>query len=158
MPAATIEAPVKTTRMQQLQFDGVKVALSDEQLRPPGENEVRIRSEFTHVSIGTEIAYIDKYTASKQATGLGYSNVGVIEELGANVRGLKIGQRVFNGLGHAAPELFRHPAPSFRFRKGSVPTAPRWPAWPRSPTTSSNARRRNCLSRPWSWGKAWSAR
>lgn len=102
MPAATIEAPVKTTRMQQLQFDGVKVALSDEQLRPPGENEVRIRSEFTHVSIGTEIAYIDKYTASKQATGLGYSNVGMIEELGANVRGLKIGQRVFNGLGHAS--------------------------------------------------------
>lgn len=102
MTAATAEALTKTAALQVLQFDGVRVSLFEQPLPPPSENEIRIRSEFTHVSIGTEIAYIDKFTPLKQPTGLGYSNVGVIEELGANVRGFKAGQRVFSGLPHAS--------------------------------------------------------
>jgi 2-desacetyl-2-hydroxyethyl bacteriochlorophyllide A dehydrogenase len=98
MPATLTQ----TETLDQLMFDGVKVALVQNPLPPPAENEVRIRTEFSHVSIGTEIAYIDKFTPTKQSTGLGYSNVGVIEELGAKATGFKVGQRVFTGLPHAS--------------------------------------------------------
>jgi 2-desacetyl-2-hydroxyethyl bacteriochlorophyllide A dehydrogenase len=93
----------ETTTERALVFDGRHVVLGDRHLEPLKPNQVRLRAEFTHVSIGTEIAYIDEYSKSqKPSGGLGYSFVGVIEELGAEVRGWNRGQRVLTFANHAS--------------------------------------------------------
>ena len=83
-------------------FNGRQVVLAERRFEPLQPNQVRLRAEFTHVSIGTEIAYIDEYTRTQQSTGLGYSFVGIIEELGSDVRGWSRGQRVLTFANHAS--------------------------------------------------------
>nr|MBA3709387.1 alcohol dehydrogenase catalytic domain-containing protein [Planctomycetota bacterium] len=88
--------------VQSLCFDGRAVVLSEDQLPSPLAGQVRIRSEWTQVSIGTETAWIREHRAAGKPVGLGYSHVGIIEELGPGVAGWEIGQRVLSCSPHAA--------------------------------------------------------
>lgn len=53
---------------------------------------VRIRTEYSAVSPGTEMIFINR--ASDERVVMGYSAVGIIEEVGERVNGLAVGQRV----------------------------------------------------------------
>jgi 2-desacetyl-2-hydroxyethyl bacteriochlorophyllide A dehydrogenase len=86
---------------KRLEFDGRQVVLCEEELSPPGAGEVRVRTEWTQISIGTEIAHMLKAAERVEPMGIGYSHVGIVEELGAGVTNLKTGQRVLNTAAHA---------------------------------------------------------
>lgn len=83
-----------------LEFNGRNVVLTEQQLEPLKPDQVRVRAEVTHVSIGTELAYIEELGKKQQPTGLGYSMVGRIEEIGSEVRGYSVGQRVLTCANH----------------------------------------------------------
>lgn len=53
---------------------------------------VRIRTEYSAVSPGTEMTFIKR--ASDQPVVMGYSAVGIVEAIGERVSGLSVGQRV----------------------------------------------------------------
>ncbi len=89
-----------TTLEQGIEFNGRNVVLAEQQLEALKPDQVRIRAEVTHVSIGTEIAYIEELGKKQQPTGLGYAMVGTIEEMGAQVRGFALGQRVLAFANH----------------------------------------------------------
>jgi threonine dehydrogenase-like Zn-dependent dehydrogenase len=77
-------------RMEERTLDGAA-------LRP---EEVYVESEVTALSTGTDLAnYLGRSTeipgAPDYPRPVGYSNVGVIRRVGATVRGLRAGQRVF---------------------------------------------------------------
>jgi len=58
-------------------------------------DEMRVRTEYSGVSQGTEMwAYAGKRPELKFPTVPGYQSVGVIEEIGPEVRGFTPGQRV----------------------------------------------------------------
>lgn len=90
---------MKRTR---LEFDGKKVVLREEELSPPGAGEVRVRTEWTQISIGTEIAHMLKAAEKNEPMGIGYSHVGIVEELGTGVTHLKTGQRILSSASHAS--------------------------------------------------------
>lgn len=70
-------------RTYRLEFDGNSMAPVSMELAPPVGSQVLIRTEFTNISIGTELATIrDARRRGKPAHGLGYSLVGVIEQAG----------------------------------------------------------------------------
>ncbi|CAN7378613.1 zinc-binding alcohol dehydrogenase [Paenibacillus sp. LjRoot153] len=69
-----------------------KVILTDMEPGPIPAGHVRVRTEFSAISPGTEITFIQR--GSDQLSLLGYSAVGVIEALGAQVEGRHVGQRV----------------------------------------------------------------
>jgi len=83
-----------------LEFNGRAVVLSEKQSEPIKSDEIRLRAEVSHVSIGTEIAYIEELGKKNQPTGLGYAMVGVIEELGTGVHDFTRGQRVLAYVNH----------------------------------------------------------
>jgi threonine dehydrogenase-like Zn-dependent dehydrogenase len=85
----------------QLKFNGSKVELVNVDLPPPGPGEMRLRTEWTQVSIGTEIAWIDAHAGKNQPAELGYSAVGVVEALGPGAAGFQVGQRVMVSAPHA---------------------------------------------------------
>ncbi|KQX64893.1 zinc-dependent alcohol dehydrogenase [Paenibacillus sp. Root444D2] len=68
------------------------IMITDIDLGVLPDGHVRIRTEYSAISPGTEITYIKR--ASEQQGLLGYSAVGVIEQIGDNVTGLQLGQRV----------------------------------------------------------------
>jgi len=86
----------------QLRFNGSKVELINVDVPPPGAGEMRLRTEWTQVSIGTEIAWIEAQAAQNKATDLGYSAVGIVEALGPGVTSFKVGQRVMVSAPHAS--------------------------------------------------------
>lgn len=57
---------------------------------PPGH--LRIKTEYSAISPGTEMSFIKK--GSEKTIVLGYSAVGIIEQMGEGVSGYKPGQRV----------------------------------------------------------------
>ncbi|GMV84063.1 MAG: hypothetical protein AMXMBFR7_52470 [Planctomycetota bacterium] len=76
--------------------------LEEEGLAPPGPQEARVRSEWTEISIGTEIAQINEAAKEGKALGIGYSHVGIVEAVGAEVRGVEVGRRVLSSAAHAS--------------------------------------------------------
>jgi 3-hydroxyethyl bacteriochlorophyllide a dehydrogenase len=65
------------------------------QIAPLAADTIRIRTEFSAISQGTEIwAYVGKRPELRFPTVPGYLSVGRIEAIGENVRNLNIGQRV----------------------------------------------------------------
>ncbi len=71
-----------------------------------GEGELRIRTEHSGVSQGTEIwALIGQRPEIKFPTVPGYQSVGVIEEIGAGATGYEIGQRVMFATSRLADEF-----------------------------------------------------
>jgi len=89
----------KATR---LHFNGKEMVLTGHDLPPPGAAEVRIRAEYSNISIGTELEYIRKARASGQpAPPLGYSLVGIVEAAGPGAS-VREGQRVLALAPHAS--------------------------------------------------------
>lgn len=87
---------------KRLHFDGRQVVLLEEELPPPGPGHVRIRSEWTQVSIGTEVAWMQERAPQEKEAVLGYSHVGIVEELGPEVTGVSPGERVLTLASHAS--------------------------------------------------------
>jgi threonine dehydrogenase-like Zn-dependent dehydrogenase len=83
-------------------FNGTDVEIISEPIPEIKANQVRVRAEATLISIGTEIAWIEKLAPERKATHLGYSNVGVIEAVGAEVTGFRVGQRVLVCSSHSS--------------------------------------------------------
>lgn len=87
---------------RRVQFDGRAVGIEDVALPEPRPGQVLIRSEFSNVSIGTELAIIrHARSRGEQAGGLGYSLVGVIEQAGCGAA-YGPGQRVLAQAAHAS--------------------------------------------------------
>lgn len=53
---------------------------------------VLIRTEYSAISPGTEMGFVKR--ASEQLVTLGYSAVGIVEQVGEGVKGIEVGQRV----------------------------------------------------------------
>ncbi|MCQ6562814.1 alcohol dehydrogenase catalytic domain-containing protein [Paenibacillus mendelii] len=69
--------------------DGVPV-IEDFEPAKLGEMEVRIRTEYSAISPGTELMLLRNKAAH---VPLGYSGVGIVEEVGSAVEHLRPGQR-----------------------------------------------------------------
>ncbi|CAN7433847.1 zinc-dependent alcohol dehydrogenase [Paenibacillus sp. LjRoot56] len=68
------------------------ILITELEAGPLPAGHVKIRTEYSAISPGTEMTFIRR--ASEQMGLLGYSAVGVIEELGEYVHHLQVGQRV----------------------------------------------------------------
>jgi len=89
-------------RRDRIVFDGEQVVLIEEEMEPLEAGEIRIETEYTQVSIGTEISNIDQAVETGERLDLGYSHVGVVEAVGEDVdRGL-LGQRLLSLSPHAS--------------------------------------------------------
>jgi len=106
----------QATTVRTLASIGGTVSLIPGEIGTLAPGHVRIRTEWTQVSIGTETAYIREYSHSTQPMHLGYSNVGIIEQIGDGVTGWQTGQRVLSCSSHQshvdalASELVEVPA------------------------------------------------
>ncbi|MDD9269079.1 zinc-binding alcohol dehydrogenase [Paenibacillus sp. GCM10023248] len=69
-----------------------KITITELEAGPVPPGHVRVRTEYSAISPGTEMTFIRR--ASEQLAVLGYSAVGIVEEAGADVRHLQVGQRV----------------------------------------------------------------
>jgi threonine dehydrogenase-like Zn-dependent dehydrogenase len=67
------------------------VVILDMEDPAPMEGHLRIRTEYSAISPGTELTMIRRSTANPAA--LGYSAVGIVESVGAGVTGWKVGAR-----------------------------------------------------------------
>ncbi len=81
-----------------------KVELQEFEPKEPGDGEVLIKSDFTLISPGTELAFLHGLpnTVFPFPSSMGYSNVGVISKLGKGVEGLPEGDRVAAAAHHAS--------------------------------------------------------
>lgn len=80
------------------------VELEEYDVKPPRSGEVLVKTLYTLISPGTELAFLYSLpnTPRKFPMVVGYSNVGVVEELGRGVSGLKVGQAVVSWSPHAS--------------------------------------------------------
>ncbi|NMO96408.1 zinc-dependent alcohol dehydrogenase [Paenibacillus lemnae] len=69
-----------------------KVGLTEIERPPLQPGHVRIRTEYSAISPGTEMTFIKR--ASEKQVIIGYSAVGIVTEIGEGVTGLTAGQRV----------------------------------------------------------------
>jgi len=69
-----------------------KVLIIDKEKPQPHPGHVLIRVEYSAISPGTEMIYFKR--KSEHLAEIGYSAVGIVEELGEGVSDLQIGQRV----------------------------------------------------------------
>jgi L-iditol 2-dehydrogenase len=81
-----------------------RVALEPFDLPEPKDEEVLIETEYTLISPGTELAFLN---ALPNTPGLypqypGYNNVGSIVGLGSKVKGLEVGDKVASAAKHAS--------------------------------------------------------
>ena len=74
---------------KQIFFTGIhKAELLEKEVRPINENEVLVKMEYTVISGGTERACIlgMNNTSQRFPTSLGYCGVGLVEEIGKDVK------------------------------------------------------------------------
>jgi len=73
-------------------------------LEGPGEGEVLVETEYSLISPGTELAWLNALpnTPGKFPQYPGYNHVGKVVELGGHVRGLAAGDRVASAAKHAS--------------------------------------------------------
>lgn len=73
-----------------------KVEVREVELPDMGEEDILIRTLYSGISIGTEGWILtNKYKNVKYPLVTGYQKVGIVEEVGAKVEGIKPGERVF---------------------------------------------------------------
>jgi len=73
-------------------FDSVGTHFQSEELGPPGPNEIIIRSTCSLISVGTERATLQGIIGGPGR--LGYSLVGRVEDVGAEIQRFTVGDRV----------------------------------------------------------------
>lgn len=84
-------------RNKQIFFTEIRKAeLLENEVRKISEDEVIVKMEYTVISGGTERACIlgMNNTSQKFPTSLGYCGVGLVEEIGKNVKKVNVGDRV----------------------------------------------------------------
>ncbi len=71
----------------------------DEPMPECGPGQVLVRSEYTGMTNGTERSFLmgGPYGPRKWPCRCGYQTVGIIEQVGPDVTGYQVGDRVFNG-------------------------------------------------------------
>jgi len=80
-------------------FDSVDTYFQTEELGPPGPNEIIIRSTCSLISVGTERATLQGIIGGPGR--LGYSLVGRVEKVGAEIQRFTVGDRVATSCYHA---------------------------------------------------------
>ncbi len=89
----------------------------------PGPGEVQVRVTTSGVSMGTEyLVLCGQFPNQKFPCLTGYQSVGVVEELGADVTNLRIGDRVFVGEG-TLPDGYADGAGVAHVSRANIPAA-----------------------------------
>ena len=98
-----------TPRYQYIVFPAQgKAGLSpEEEMSPLWPDQVRMRTSISLISPGTELAFfagthssLKNVSPDEARCAPGYSGVGIIEEVGSNVKTFKKGERIFAETGH----------------------------------------------------------
>lgn len=81
-----------------------KVCFGEVKSKPLGADQVAIQAQYTTISPGTELAWLQQLPNAKAAFPFypGYSGCGIITAVGDEVKDLKVGDRVVAMLHHAA--------------------------------------------------------
>lgn len=84
-----------TNKIMYLMNPGV-IELHDEEMAPLKADEILVKSEYSCISAGTELANFNDMpnTVRRYPRTFGYNAVGVITEVGAKVKGFAVGERV----------------------------------------------------------------
>ncbi|MET0261514.1 MAG: alcohol dehydrogenase catalytic domain-containing protein, partial [Rariglobus sp.] len=82
--------------------DEKKITLETVTMPAPGKNQLRIRTLYSGISVGTEFALIkNRISWGPYPLITGYQAVGEVEEVGATVEGYRAGDRVYYRANHA---------------------------------------------------------
>lgn len=98
---------MKAAALQAILYGARDLRLEERPLGTLGANEVYVETEVTALSTGTDLGnYLGRSTevpgAPDYPRGVGYSNVGVVREVGEQVTAVKPGTRVFTMKPHVA--------------------------------------------------------
>ena len=92
------------TLTSQINFrSGSSVSIDSVEIPDPEPNQLRVQSTRSLISAGTELNMLT--STSHGATSPGYSLVGTVAEVGANVEGYSVGDRVLTYLKHQGSGL-----------------------------------------------------
>ncbi|MFZ2654621.1 MAG: hypothetical protein WAX69_06855, partial [Victivallales bacterium] len=80
-------------------FENGKYWKTEEELPPPGESEILVKTSKSLVSVGTETT-VNTGKSDWKVGRHGYSNVGQVVEVGEKVTEFEIGNRVFSHRNH----------------------------------------------------------
>lgn len=69
-----------------------KIVITEVEKPEPPAGHLLVRTEYSAISPGTEMAFVNR--AAEKLVIMGYSAVGIVEQVGAEVSGFEIGQRV----------------------------------------------------------------
>lgn len=105
----------RVTRRSLLLVEAESLQWREEALREPPSNEVRVRTLYGAISVGTEAPLYRGTSRGSEPSSYpkmtGYESYGVVEACGEEVRGLSVGDRVVGFYGHRTFEV----APAHRF-------------------------------------------
>lgn len=98
---------MKSTALQAIMYGAGDLRLEERPLGPLAPDEVYVETEVTALSTGTDLGnYLGRSTdvpgAPDYPRPVGYSNVGVVREVGAGVQSLAVGTRVFSMKPHTS--------------------------------------------------------
>jgi 2-desacetyl-2-hydroxyethyl bacteriochlorophyllide A dehydrogenase len=108
-----------------------KVALEPFELPAPGPNDVRVRTQYSLMSIGTETIILhQRYDPGTHFANIfsfpqlktGVQAIGEIEEVGSNVKDLDVGSRIFMRMAHGSHQVL--PAAACSSVPAGIPAKP----------------------------------
>lgn len=80
-------------KYERVVFDGEKVTLKEGEIKDITDEEIVVKTEWTQISVGTEVSSIRMAEKERRAIELGYSLVGIVVEKGKKAD-VKEGERV----------------------------------------------------------------
>ncbi|GCB88532.1 oxidoreductase [Streptomyces noursei] len=94
-PQAAPGPEERSLSVRQLVADGAAQPVMERVRRePPGRGELRVRAEWSLVSPGTELHYLDRSARTGERFPLGYCSAGVVDAVGPQAPGFAPGDRV----------------------------------------------------------------
>ncbi|MGG2461422.1 3-hydroxyacyl-CoA dehydrogenase NAD-binding domain-containing protein [Streptomyces sp. RGM 3693] len=94
-PDATRQPSEPALLVRQLVANGaVEPVVEQVRREPPGRGELRLRAEWSLVSPGTELHYLDRSARTGERFPLGYCSAGVVDAVGPQAPGYAPGDRV----------------------------------------------------------------
>ena len=82
-----------------------RVEIRQVPLPPLGEKDLLVRTRLTAISAGTELMVLrGTFPSQEFPCVVGYQQVGVVEEVGLQVEGIAVGDRVVTSLAHVSPD------------------------------------------------------